>query len=305
MMRVLFVCEGNVGRSQMAEAMLRAYGNGYDPASVGTRVGEKIGERIGDLPAAKHCVTCMKEAGFCISDLRRNGIQKAWVDWADRVVVMANPKTCPEYVFKHGRVNFWDVEDPYLLTEEETREIISDVRRRVLAMIEEDKRMVKLILTPPRRSRWHLISIPLIVLATALAGSWLTQGGMDWYSTIALPVWTPSGEIIGMVWTTIFILSGAAAIIAWRSMPRNTIFAATFIAFIANAFLNIFWSFLFFRLHIIDAAFLEAGLLAGSVLFLIGLTWERARIASILLIPYLMWVSFATYLTFKIFELNS
>ncbi len=55
--------------------------------------------------------------------------------------------------------------------------------------------------------------IPFFVVIVAWVGRWLTGRGMDWYKTIKLPAWTPSGSVIGMVWTAIFILAAISAVI--------------------------------------------------------------------------------------------
>ncbi|HPI78245.1 MAG TPA: tryptophan-rich sensory protein, partial [bacterium] len=55
-----------------------------------------------------------------------------------------------------------------------------------------------------------------VVLLLSFAGGQFTSSGMDWYRTIQLPEWTPPGSVIGIVWTTIYILTAISAIIAWR-----------------------------------------------------------------------------------------
>jgi len=146
--------------------------------------------------------------------------------------------------------------------------------------------------------------VPLITLIIAYSGSWLTNKGMDWYKTIKLPDFTPSGSIIGTAWTIIFILTAISAIIVWNKAEHNSKFYWIIILFLINGFLNIFWSYLFFYNHSIGLAVLEAGLLGLSVLILIILIKPINRLSSVLLYPYLIWVIFATYLTYAVWSLN-
>lgn len=146
--------------------------------------------------------------------------------------------------------------------------------------------------------------IPLIVLITAILGNWLTGGGMDWYKTIRLPSWTPPGSMIGIVWTIIFILSTASALIFYNLAERGNRFIWIIFICLLNAILNISWSYLFFRQHLIGPAVIEAALLDLSVIALIILIWPISRLASLLLLPYAGWAAFATYLTYIVWSLN-
>ncbi|TSC84812.1 MAG: translocator protein [Parcubacteria group bacterium Gr01-1014_13] len=148
----------------------------------------------------------------------------------------------------------------------------------------------------------HIV-IPLITVATISVGSLVTSAGMNWYKTLNLPAFTPSGSFIGTVWTILFILATISALIAWNKAwgKRKTAIGA---AFVLNILLNVGWSSLFFGLHFIGPAIYEAALLGLSVLLLIILIWRVSKPASWLLVPYLAWVLFATFLTYTIWSLN-
>jgi tryptophan-rich sensory protein len=152
--------------------------------------------------------------------------------------------------------------------------------------------------------KFNYLAIPFIVFAVAWAGNILTQKGMVWYKTINLPDWTPSGMIIGLVWTAIFILSAISLLIVWNRRKRNGAFWWIILFFTINAGLNLFWSELFFANQKIGLALIEAGFLEVSVLILIGLNSRFAPVASLLLIPYAGWVIFAMYLNYIIWMLN-
>lgn len=147
--------------------------------------------------------------------------------------------------------------------------------------------------------------VPLITVFVALAGNFFTSAGLSgWYDTIKKPSWTPPGFVIGAVWTTIFILTAAAALVVLNAPgPRSRIVIITSL-FLLNAALNIVWSLLFFRLHLIDWAVWEAAALGASVVAIIVLAWPVSRLASFLLMPYAAWVAFATFLTAIIWKIN-
>ncbi|MFA6523696.1 MAG: TspO/MBR family protein [Candidatus Peribacteraceae bacterium] len=147
--------------------------------------------------------------------------------------------------------------------------------------------------------------IPAIALLTASLGGFLTSSSVNtWYATIAKPAWTPPGSFIGAVWTVLYILAAASALIVWNTFPRNDRFWWIIGLFLVNAALNVLWSYVFFGRHWIGTAIFEAVLLGLSVLALMLLTWTQSKTASLLLLPYLLWVSFATYLTYSVWALN-
>ncbi|MFW5888728.1 MAG: TspO/MBR family protein [Patescibacteria group bacterium] len=152
--------------------------------------------------------------------------------------------------------------------------------------------------------KWNYFFIPGLVAGTSLLGSWFTGQRMDWYKTLNLPSWTPPGSVIGTVWTVIFILTAVAIILIWNKVERDKKFWWIIAALITNGILNLGWSFLFFYSGLIGVAFWEAVLLDASVLLLIIWIWPRHRIASLLFLPYFLWVAFASYLNYIIWTLN-
>lgn len=147
--------------------------------------------------------------------------------------------------------------------------------------------------------------IPLITILVAGGGSWLTNTGLTtWYNRLNLPVIAPAGSVIGTVWTIIFILSTVAALIVWNQRPLNPHFNWIAWLFVANALLNILWSYLFFYLHLTGWPIVEMVLLNLSTIALVALLWHNTLWAAILLFPYVIWVSFATYLAYLIWLLN-
>lgn len=145
--------------------------------------------------------------------------------------------------------------------------------------------------------------IPLLVLFVSLIGSSFTSADSEWYQSLNKPSFTPPGWIIGAVWTTIFALTAVSILFVWNHL-KSEWFWAIIGLFAVNGLLNIFWSYLFFRLNDVGSAMVEAGLLGFSVYALIFALWKKQRIAALLLVPYALWVTFATYLTYAIWILN-
>lgn len=147
----------------------------------------------------------------------------------------------------------------------------------------------------------NYIIIPLIVFLTAFLGSFFTERGMSWYETLELPSFTPPGFVISIVWTVIFFLSLISALLFWNKAKKRKRIA---LLFLLNAFLNLLWSFVFFNQHLIFLSILEMILLNITTLLLIYLLIPVSKLASALLVPYFLWVGFATYLAYSIHLLN-
>ncbi len=151
----------------------------------------------------------------------------------------------------------------------------------------------------------YYLVIPLVVLVVALVGGWLTsQGVSTWYTTLMLPEVAPAGGVIGTVWTVIFILSAIAVILIWNKKRSIKRFGWVVGLLTANAILNVAWSYLFFVQHLLGWAIVEMVLLNLTNLAIIVLVWRKQQLAAWLLVPYFLWVCFATYLAYSIWLLN-
>jgi tryptophan-rich sensory protein len=149
------------------------------------------------------------------------------------------------------------------------------------------------------------IGPPVFYLAVSLAGRLLTdQGVADWYPGIEKPSFTPPGSLIGAVWTVIFILSAISFILVLQRGWGNPLFGLTVAFYVVNGIVNAAWSYLFFTRHVIGLAVIDALLIAITVGIMMVLSRRYAKISSLLLLPYLLWVSFATYLTYVIYTMN-
>ena len=154
----------------------------------------------------------------------------------------------------------------------------------------------------------NFIIIPLVTVIVLVSGSAFSRVGIKhWYKKLELPDIAPQGQVIGIVWTVIFILATISALIVWNSSAishNESLLVIIFLLFGINAVMNIFWSFIFFGLHMIGLAVWQSAALGLSVLALILLIFPILSLAAVLLVPYLVWVGFATYLNYTIWQLN-
>ena len=140
-------------------------------------------------------------------------------------------------------------------------------------------------------------------MAVALLGGLMTDIG-PWYRSLHKPAWQPPDWAFGPAWTVIYALAAISGVIAWRDANSQQQRDTMLMLFALNAFLNVLWSLLFFRLRRPDWALMEVGLLWLSVLLLIVVLGRYSRTAALLLVPYLLWVSFASTLNWATVRLN-
>jgi tryptophan-rich sensory protein len=140
-------------------------------------------------------------------------------------------------------------------------------------------------------------------MAVAGLGALTTELG-PWYYGLHKPQWQPPDWLFGPVWTLIFALAALAGVLYWRRRLNRNDRLQIMAAFALNAFLNTLWSLLFFRLERPDLALYEVGFLWLSIVLLIVLLVRGSRVSAWLLVPYLVWVSFAAFLNWNIVQLN-
>ena len=160
-------------------------------------------------------------------------------------------------------------------------------------------------ITPARRAgagRAILVAAGA-ALAVAAVGGTLTRIG-PWYRALQKPAWTPPDPAFGAIWTAVFSLTAIAGVLAWRGSRRVSTREWLIGLFALNGFLNVLWSVLFFALQRPDWGLIEVVGLWLSVAALMVFTWPLSRWASLLLAPYLVWVSVASLLNFDVVRLN-
>lgn len=142
----------------------------------------------------------------------------------------------------------------------------------------------------------------LLAVAVAVMGATITDIG-PWYHGLAQPRWAPPEAAYGIGWTVIYACTALAAVYGWLAMrwrEREWLLGL----YALNGFLNIVWSLFFFQLHRPDWAMIEVLALWLSIVALLVFTWRRSMTGAVLLLPYLLWVTFTGYLTMTIVRLN-
>ena len=156
-----------------------------------------------------------------------------------------------------------------------------------------------------RTSDWKPVAVAFTaVVGINLIGALATDIG-PWYYALEKPSWQPPDWLFGPAWTLIFLLTAVSGVIAWRRAPGPIARRQLLMLFAINLVLNAAWSFLFFHFQRPDHALVEVVLLWMSIAVLMFALWGYARTASLLLLPYLAWVSFASYLNLTIVRLNA
>ena len=122
-----------------------------------------------------------------------------------------------------------------------------------------------------------------------------------WYSKIRKPSFNPPNWVFGPVWTFLYLLMGISLYLVWTS---ERLVSIALIVFFIQLFLNFLWSIIFFGMKKPLLSFLEIIVLWASILVSISIFYGISNVAAYLLIPYILWVSFAAVLNFSIWQLN-
>jgi tryptophan-rich sensory protein len=124
-----------------------------------------------------------------------------------------------------------------------------------------------------------------------------------WYAGLRKPSWNPPSWLFAPVWTLLYLMMAAAAWIVWR---RHSLQGALvpLILFVLQLVLNCIWTWLFFGRHRLGAALVDIGALWVVLLATLIAFWGLQPLAGQLMVPYLVWVTFATFLNLTIYRLN-
>jgi tryptophan-rich sensory protein len=140
-------------------------------------------------------------------------------------------------------------------------------------------------------------------LAAGAMGAVATQPGA-WYAALDKPAWTPPNWLFGPVWTTLYVLMGVAAWMVWEQRAKLNVTPALAL-FVAQLAVNALWSWFFFGFHRIGLALVDIVVLWVLILAVVMLFWRARPLAGGLLLPYIVWVSYATALNASIWLRNS
>lgn len=144
--------------------------------------------------------------------------------------------------------------------------------------------------------------LALCFVAAAIGSAASLQAG-QFYAQLVRPDWAPPGYLFGPVWTVLYALMAISAWLVWRiNGYRGASSALTL--FLVQLGVNALWSWLFFAWHLGAISFAEIVLLWVLIVATLIAFWRISRLAAVLLIPYLLWVSFAAVLNYVMWQLN-
>lgn len=141
--------------------------------------------------------------------------------------------------------------------------------------------------------------------AAGIIGSFFTSSSIPtWYAFLTKPELAPPNFVFAPVWTTLFVLMAIGAFIVWRKgFARKDVWVALSV-YVVQLVLNTLWSIIFFGMQNPKMAFFEIIVLWAAIVTTIVLFARISKIAGLLLIPYIAWVSFAAYLNYGLWMLN-
>lgn len=148
-----------------------------------------------------------------------------------------------------------------------------------------------------------LVAVVAVEAVGALSGVAAGRDSVRFYDELRKPAGTPPAAAFGPAWTFLYLLMAVAAWLVWREgITRRTATALGLFAF--QLALNFAWSLIFFGQQRVGVALVEIAVLWLAILATIVAFWRVRPLAGALLVPYLAWVSFATYLNAGIWRLN-
>lgn len=157
------------------------------------------------------------------------------------------------------------------------------------------------------RKDFSILTLILFILASFAAGaigSLFTTPAVQpggWYGTLPKPPWTPPSWVFGPVWSTLYLLMGIAAWRVWRERARVRV-NVPMALFTMQLLLNAAWSIVFFGQRQVGFAVVVIALLWLVILLTLVSFWRIHRVAGALLLPYLLWVSYASALNVAIWR---
>jgi len=145
----------------------------------------------------------------------------------------------------------------------------------------------------------------LVCLSAGFIGSFFTISSIPtWYATIQKPAFNPPNWVFGPVWTTLYVLMGISAYVIWmKGWDKKEVRVALWM-FSLQLALNTLWSIIFFGAKELFSAFVEIIFLWVAIAVTIFLFNRISRNAALLMVPYLLWVSFAAFLNYSVWQLN-
>jgi benzodiazapine receptor len=149
-----------------------------------------------------------------------------------------------------------------------------------------------------------LVALALPLTVGALGGAATASSVRTWYPTLRKPPFNPPGWVFGPVWTVLYLLMGAAMYLVWTGARTDSGRKRTATWWVAQLFLNLVWSLVFFGRRAIGPAFGEIIVLWLAIAATVRASAAERPAAAALLMPYLGWTTFAAVLNGSLWYLN-
>ena len=150
---------------------------------------------------------------------------------------------------------------------------------------------------------WGLIGWLGITFIAAAVGAAATVDAPSFYQTLNLPSWAPASSVFAPVWTLLYLMMGIAAWLVWRQAGFNNARTALTL-YIMQLIFNALWSWTFFTWHQGSFSFMVIVFLWLLVAATLYQFWKINRSAGVLLMPYLLWLTYAGALNLVVWQMN-
>jgi len=148
------------------------------------------------------------------------------------------------------------------------------------------------------------ISVGICLAAGGIGGFFTAQSVGSWYMTLHKPFFNPPNWVFGPVWTVLYIMMGIALYIVWHKRSIAEESKWPYVLFVIQLLLNVGWSAIFFGFRSIGGGMLIIIVLWLAIIMTIRQFQQRSKVAAWLLIPYVLWVSYACALNYSFWRLN-
>ena len=155
----------------------------------------------------------------------------------------------------------------------------------------------------PANPIWSLLGWLALSFAAAAVGGLASANAGDFYNQLVQPSWAPPGWLFGPVWTVLYAMMGVAAWLVWKERGWRKA-RVELSVFVVQLVANGLWTWLFFVWHLGAVATAEIAVLWVMVAYTTYAFWRIHKLAGALLVPYLLWVSFASALCFAMWQGN-
>ena len=149
-----------------------------------------------------------------------------------------------------------------------------------------------------------IISIIIVFLAGAVGTIYTLPQITTWYAALTKPSWTPPNWVFGPIWSILYVLMGISLFLVWREGLERKDVKVAILVFAVQLAINVIWSLVFFGGHNIFGGLILIIILWIAILANIIVFYRISKAAGLILLPYLIWVTIASYLNYTVLLLN-